>query len=81
MEHPLRVDEFFPSEAPPVLGAEPRAAEPAPAAVPSTPLPALPNLPASEVLFLKPGERISVNTKPAEAKTSSSAADNSVRRD
>jgi FAD/FMN-containing dehydrogenase len=55
MEHPLRVEELSPAEAVqsvaaerPVLGAQ----SPAPAAA----LPPLPNLPASDVLFLKPSD-------------------------
>jgi FAD/FMN-containing dehydrogenase len=48
MEHPLRVEEFVPSAAPP------SAAE-APALAPSAAaLPPLPDLPASDVLFLRP---------------------------
>jgi FAD/FMN-containing dehydrogenase len=56
MEHPLRVDEFDPSETPPSVGAEPAAAAPPPPAAASAPLPPLPNLPASDVLFLKPSD-------------------------
>ena len=57
MEHPLRVEEFSPSEAPrprDVVGPA-LAPSPAPVAAP-TPLPPLPNLPATEVLFLKPSD-------------------------
>ena len=55
MEHPLRVDEFSPSEATRSAVVEPAAA-PSPAAVASTPLPPLPNLPASDVIFLRPAD-------------------------
>lgn len=55
MEHPLRVDEFSPSAATRSAVAEPAAA-PSPAAVASTPLPPLPNLPLSDVLFLRPAD-------------------------
>ncbi len=51
MEHPLRVDEYIPSAAAAVIHDEPVAA-PAPA----TPLPALPNLPASDALLLQPND-------------------------
>lgn len=55
MEHPLRVDEFVPSEAPGPVEVEAPALAPGPSATaPPTPLPPLPNLPASDVLFLKP---------------------------
>jgi hypothetical protein len=57
MEHPLRVEEFAPSEGPRLRDV------PAPTLAPSssplpppTPLPPLPNLPASDVLFLKPSD-------------------------
>jgi FAD/FMN-containing dehydrogenase len=53
MEHPLQVEELSPSEAPPSVAAESPAADASPAAA-GTPLPPLPNLAASEVLFLKP---------------------------
>lgn len=54
MEHPLRVDELPHAETPPALTAEP---PPAPlAAAGPAPLPPLPNLPASDVLFLKPSD-------------------------
>ena len=53
MEHPLRVDEFSPTDA---TASAPVAlvADPAPAA--STPLPPLPNLPASDALLLQPSD-------------------------
>lgn len=54
MEHPLRVDEFDPSETPPSVAVQ-DAVPPAPATA-SAPLPPLPNLPASDVLFLKPSD-------------------------
>src|SRR5260370_34480106 len=54
MEHPLRVDEFEPSETPSSVGVEP-AAPPPPAAA-RAPLPPRPNLPPSDVLFLKPSD-------------------------
>jgi len=55
VEHPLRVDEFNPAEVPPAPEIEAPALAPAPtAAAAPTPLPPLPNLPASDVLFLKP---------------------------
>ena len=54
MEHPLRVEEFSPAEAAPTAPAE-LVADAAPAtAAHATSLPPLPNLPASDVLFLKP---------------------------
>ena len=52
MEHPLRVEEFDPSEAPQVVHAEPVAAVRAAAA----PLPPLPNLPASDAVLLRPSD-------------------------
>jgi FAD/FMN-containing dehydrogenase len=57
VEHPLRVDEFVPSDAPRSVEVEAPALAPAPsAAAGPTPLPPLPSLPASDVLFLKPGD-------------------------
>ena len=53
MEHPLRVEEFSPAEASPAV--EPPAADVSPAAA-GAPLPPLPNLASSEVLFLKPSD-------------------------
>jgi hypothetical protein len=54
MEHPLRVEEFSPAEAAPTAPLE-RVADAAPmTAAQTTPLPPLPNLPASDALFLKP---------------------------
>ena len=50
MEHPLRVEEFSPSEPQPSVGAEPPAA--AELSAIRAPLPPLPNLPESDVLFL-----------------------------
>lgn len=55
MEHPLRVEEFSPADAPPTVAAEPPAEVSATAAA-GAPLPPLPNLAASEVLFLKPSD-------------------------
>jgi FAD/FMN-containing dehydrogenase len=55
MEHPLQVDELPHPDTPPPLVAEPA---PAPlAAAAAAPLPPLPDLGASDVLFLKPGDR------------------------
>ena len=56
MEHPLQVEEFSPSEAPPSAAVESAAAEAAVAVAASAPLPALPNLPSSDVLFLRPSD-------------------------
>jgi FAD/FMN-containing dehydrogenase len=57
MEHPLRVEEFVPSDAPRSIEVEAPALAPAPlAASAPTPLPPLPDLPASDVLFLKPSD-------------------------
>jgi FAD/FMN-containing dehydrogenase len=54
MEHPLRVEELTHTDTPPPVNAEP---PPAPmAAAIAAPLPPLPNLPASDVLFLKPSD-------------------------
>jgi FAD/FMN-containing dehydrogenase len=66
MEHPLQVDEFVPTVAPPVA-AEMEAA--APQAQPAAPaLPPLPNLPASDVQFLRPGDRHYADFLPASSK-------------
>ncbi len=54
MEHPLRVEEFVPSAAPPSAAAEAPAL--APSAAAPAPLPPLPDLPASDVLFLRPSD-------------------------
>jgi FAD/FMN-containing dehydrogenase len=56
MEHPLRVEEFSPSEAPPAVGAEPPAPELLVTEAARAPLPPLPNLAASDVQFLKPSD-------------------------
>jgi len=56
MEHPLRVEEFSPSELPLSAAIEPAVAEASLAAAASAPLPALPNLPSSDVLFLRPSD-------------------------
>src|SRR5258708_7085265 len=56
MEHPLRVDEFDPSETPSSVVVEPAAAVPPPPAAASAPLPPLPSLPSTDVLFLKPSD-------------------------
>src|SRR3954451_1227766 len=56
MEHPLRVEEFSPAEMRPPVAAEPPAAEALAVAAGSAPLPPLPNLGASEALFLKPSD-------------------------
>jgi FAD/FMN-containing dehydrogenase len=57
MEHPLRVEEFSPSEVPrprDIVGPA-LAPSPSPLAAP-TPLPPLPDLPATDVLFLAPSD-------------------------
>lgn len=56
MEHPLRVDEFHPSEARQPAVVEPAAADALAPAAAAASLPPLPNLPASDVLFLKPSD-------------------------
>ncbi len=53
MEHPLRVDELPHSDTPPAATAEP---QPAPLDAPAPTLPPLPNLSASDVLFLRPSD-------------------------
>lgn len=66
MEHPLRVDEFVPSAARPSVGADtPSGAR---AAAAGTPLPPLPSLPASDVLFLKPADAHYADYLPASNK-------------
>jgi len=56
MEHPLQVDELTHLDNPPAVVVEPAPA-PAPlAAAAAPPLPPLPNLPASDVLFLRPSD-------------------------
>src|SRR3984893_11627129 len=52
MEHPLQVEEFSPADAPRVAAAMPAAAPLA--LTEAAPLPPLPDIPASEVLFLSP---------------------------
>ncbi|QPF85441.1 FAD-binding oxidoreductase [Bradyrhizobium genosp. L] len=54
MEHPLRVDEFVPAEAPPAAAGAESVAPAAKAA--ATALPPLPNLAASDVQFLTPSD-------------------------
>ncbi len=55
MEHPLRVDEFSPAEAASSVPVT-LAAEAVPAAAPTTALPPLPNLSATDALLLKPSD-------------------------
>ncbi len=57
MEHPLRVDEFSPSEMPPRPATEPAAPELSFSATAVATLPPLPSLAADEVLFLRPSDR------------------------
>src|ERR1700758_5223645 len=53
VEHPTRVDEFVPSAAPPPRDVAAPALAPSPAPPPAlNPLPPLPSLPATDVLFL-----------------------------
>jgi hypothetical protein len=54
MEHPLRVDEFSPAEAARPAIVEPDAGAALEAVAHAAPLPPLPNLAASDVLFLRP---------------------------
>jgi FAD/FMN-containing dehydrogenase len=54
MEHPLQVEEFSPADAPRVTAAV-RAAAPL-SLTDAAPLPPLPDIPASDVLFLKPSD-------------------------
>jgi len=54
MEHPLQVEELPHTGTPPAIVGEPASA--APALTAAAPLPPLPDLPASDVLFLKPGD-------------------------
>ena len=56
MEHPLRVDEFVPGDTARSAIVEPAADAPSPAAAAGISLPPLPNLPASDVLFLAPSD-------------------------
>ena len=57
MEHPLRVEEFVPSAAARAVEVPTPALAPSPAPVAApTPLPPLPNLPATDVLFLRPSD-------------------------
>ncbi len=56
MEHPLRVDEFSPAEAARPAIVEPDAGAALEAVAHAAPLPPLPNLAASDVLFLRPGD-------------------------
>ena len=55
MEHPTRVEEFVPSEAPGLRDVAVPALAPSPAPA-APPLPPLPSLPASDVLFLRPSD-------------------------
>jgi hypothetical protein len=55
MEHPLQVEEFLPGSTRPRIEAEP-APKDVPAARVRAPLPQLPNLPPSDVLFLRPSD-------------------------
>jgi hypothetical protein len=57
MEHPLRVDEFSPSEMPQLPATEPAATEASFSAAAAATLPPLPILPAGEALFLTPFDR------------------------
>ncbi len=66
MEHPLRVDELVPSEAPRPVEVEVPASAPSPSAAAAlTPLPPLPTLAASDVLYLKPSDAQYANYLPA----------------
>src|SRR5258708_6227396 len=56
MEHPLRVDDFEPAGTRSSVVVEPAAAVPPPPAAASAPLPPLPSLPSTDVLFLKPSD-------------------------
>jgi FAD/FMN-containing dehydrogenase len=56
MEHPLRVEEFFPGAAPGSGGVEPSQLAARAAGAAAAPLPPLPNLDASDVLFLTPSD-------------------------
>jgi FAD/FMN-containing dehydrogenase len=67
MEHPLRVDEFRPSDAPPTAAAEDESAPPLVEAI-ATPLPPVPNLPASDVQFLRPSDQHYADFLPAASK-------------
>lgn len=67
MEHPLRVEEYSPSELPQAAGAGPALDSP-PAAAARAPLPPLPNLAASDVTFLTPSDRHYADFLPAASK-------------
>jgi FAD/FMN-containing dehydrogenase len=67
MEHPLRVNEFPPSDAPPTAAAEGEIVPPLAEAA-ATPLPPLPNLPASDVQFLRPSDQHYADFLPAASK-------------
>src|SRR4029077_1878992 len=57
MEHPLRVEEFVPSAAARAVEVPTPALAPSPSPVAApTPLPPLPDLPATDVLFLRPSD-------------------------
>ncbi|WP_375777503.1 FAD-binding oxidoreductase [Bradyrhizobium sp. ma5] len=70
MEHPLRVGEFLPSDAP-VAAADAEIAAPPVEAV--APLPPLPNLPATDVQFLRPQDAHYADYLPAASKRRQSA--------
>ncbi|PDT78166.1 FAD-binding oxidoreductase [Bradyrhizobium sp. C9] len=65
MEHPLRIGEFLPSDAP-VAAADAEIAAPSAEAV--VPLPPLPNLPATDVQFLRPQDAHYADYLPAASK-------------
>ena len=67
MEHPFRVDEFEPSDGPPTAAAEEQIA-PSVAEAALTPLPPLPNLPGSDVAFLRPSDPRYADFLPAASK-------------
>ena len=67
MEHPFRVDEFSPSDAPPPAAAEDEIAQPL-AELAVAPLPPLPNLAASDVQFLRPSDPQYAEFLPATSK-------------
>ena len=67
MEHPLRVDEFRPSDAPSTAAAEDEIVPPLEVAA-ATALPPLPNLPASDVQFLRPSDQHYADFLPAASK-------------
>ena len=67
MEHPLRLDEYFPSETAPTAAVEDEiAAQLAQAA--AAPLPPLPSLPESEAQFLRPSDAQYAEYLPATSK-------------